>query len=180
MSRLKRAKRKLQYIDSVFDCLSRAENERELAEIRQELAEQGYLKLKKTNSRKQPAALEPIEFLSSDGFKILVGRNNKQNDKLTLKSAAKNDIWMHTKNIPGSHTIIVTGGKQVPAKTMEEAAALAAYHSRAKDSALVPVDYTLVRNVKKPQGAKPGMVIYENYKTIYIDPGIFGKEEGKQ
>lgn len=180
VEQIEKGEAELQYIDSVFDCLSRAENERELAEIRQELAEQGYLKLKKTNSRKQPAALEPIEFLSSDGFKILVGRNNKQNDKLTLKSAAKNDIWMHTKNIPGSHTIIVTGGKQVPAKTMEEAAALAAYHSRAKDSALVPVDYTLVRNVKKPQGAKPGMVIYENYKTIYIDPGIFGKEEGKQ
>lgn len=178
VEQIEKGEAELEYIDTVFDCLSRAESERELSEIRQELGEQGYLKLQRKASQKQPASMPPIEFISSDGFKILVGRNNKQNDKLTLKSAAKNDIWLHTKNIPGSHTVIVTDGQEVPPSTMEQAAALAAYHSRAKESSLVPVDYTLVRHVKKPQGAKPGMVIYENYKTIYIQPDISNVRKG--
>ena len=112
----------------------------------------------------------PIEFISSDGFKIFVGKNNKQNDMLTLKLAKSNDLWLHTKNIHGSHVIIQTERRDVPDSTLLEAATLAAYHSSAKMSANVPVDYTVVKNVKKPSGAKPGMVIYENFKTINVTP----------
>lgn len=163
------AGQELLYVDSVFDCLSRAQSESELNEIRQELREEGYLKAVR-DKRKPPAPLAPLEFVSSEGFRILVGRNNRQNDKLTLKQANNNDIWLHTKNIPGSHTIIVTGGRQPGDATLKEAAMLAAYHSRAKDSSQVPVDYTQVRYVSKPQGAKPGMVIYVHYQTLFVTP----------
>ena len=163
------AEQELLYVDSVFDCLSRAQSESELNEIRQELREEGYLKAVR-DKRKPPAPLAPLEFVSSEGFRILVGRNNRQNDKLTLKQANNNDIWLHTKNIPGSHTIIVTGGRQPGDATLKEAAMLAAYHSRAKDSSQVPVDYTQIRYVSKPQGAKPGMVIYVHYQTLFVTP----------
>lgn len=163
------AEQELLYVDSVFDCLSRAQSESELNEIRQELREEGYLKAVR-DKRKPPAPLAPLEFVSSEGFRILVGRNNRQNDKLTLKQANNNDIWLHTKNMPGSHTIIVTGGRQPGDATLKEAAMLAAYHSRAKDSSQVPVDYTQVRYVSKPQGAKPGMVIYVHYQTLFVTP----------
>ncbi len=163
------AEQELLYVDSVFDCLIRAQSESELNEIRQELREEGYLKAVR-DKRKPPAPLAPLEFVSSEGFRILVGRNNRQNDKLTLKQANNNDIWLHTKNIPGSHTIIVTGGRQPGDATLKEAAMLAAYHSRAKDSSQVPVDYTQVRYVSKPQGAKPGMVIYVHYQTLFVTP----------
>ena len=163
------AEQELLYVDSVFDCLSRAQSESELNEIRQELREEGYLKAVR-DKRKPPAPLAPLEFVSSEGFRILVGRNNRQNDKLTLKQANNNDIWLHTKNIPGSHTIIVTGGRQPGDATLKEAAMLAAYHSRAKDSSQVPVDYTQVRYVSKPQGAKLGMVIYVHYQTLFVTP----------
>ena len=149
--------------------MSRAKVERDLSEIRQELVEQGYIRAQK-GKQKPVAAAAPLEFTSSDGFRILVGRNNRQNDRLTLKQANNNDIWLHTKNIPSSHTIIVTGGRQPGDATLKEAAMLAAYHSRAKDSSQVPVDYTQVRYVSKPQGAKPGMVIYVHYQTLFVTP----------
>ncbi|MBR6634423.1 MAG: DUF814 domain-containing protein, partial [Clostridia bacterium] len=101
---------------------------------------------------------------------ILVGRNNEQNDRLSLKTAAKGDIWLHTQKFPGSHTVIVTEGQEVPEETLIEAAIIAAYHSRARQSSGVPVDYTQVRNLKKPQGAKPGKVIYHVYNTLYVTP----------
>ena len=164
-----KAEQELSYLDTVFEELSRAETERDLAEIRQELQEQGYIRMPR-GRQKPPAAAAPLEFASSDGFRILVGRNNRQNDRLTMKQADNRDIWLHTKNIPGSHTILVTGGKKASDSAILEAAKLAAYHSRGRDSSQVPVDYTEVRNVSKPQGAKPGMVIYVNYKTIYVTP----------
>ena len=102
----------------------------------------------------------------------MVGRNNTQNDKLTLKTAAKNDIWLHTKNIHGAHAIIVTNGLQPDEQTIKEAAQIAAYHSKARESSQVPVDYTLVKNVSKPSGAKPGMVIYVKNRTIYVTPEL--------
>ena len=111
-----------------------------------------------------------MTFVSDDGFTILVGRNNVQNDRLTLKTARGSDVWFHTKNIPGSHVIVVTGGETPPDRTLEQAAVLAAFHSKAAQSVQVPVDYTEVRNVKKPAGAKPGMVIYENNRTAYVTP----------
>lgn len=164
------AGKELEYLDSVLDALSRAETEQDLQEIRGELREQGYVRTLRSKKQKEPALSAPMRFTTSEGFTVLVGRNNRQNDRLTMKLAGNNDIWFHTKNIPGSHTVLLTEGKQPTPRAMEEAAILAASHSRAKSSAQVPVDYTQIRNVSKPQGAKPGMVIYVNYKTIFVDP----------
>lgn len=166
---IEKAAEELVYIDAVADELSRAESERELSQIRQELAEQGYIKEPK-GKRKPLAVLPPFEYTSSDGCKILVGRNNKQNDQLTLKQANNNDMWLHTKDIHGSHVIIQSDGGEIPERTIVEAASLAAYHSKARESSKVPVDYTRVRFVKKPSGAKPGMVIYVNNKTVFVEP----------
>lgn len=163
------ATQELEYIDTVFDELSRAETERDLSEIRQELMEEGYVRRARGKQRPQAAAA-PLRFVSSEGFRILVGRNNRQNDKLTLKTANNRDFWFHTKNIPGSHTILVTEGREPGEVSLREAAMLAAWHSRGRDSSQVPVDYTQVRNVSKPSGAKPGMVIYVNYNTVYVTP----------
>ena len=168
---IEKAKEELEYIDTVAESLSRATTEGELSEIRAELTEQGYIKASK-GKQKKTSALPPIKFKSSTGFTILVGRNNKQNDKLTLKTASKNDIWLHTKNIHGTHAIIVTEGKEPDEQTIIEAAQIAAYHSKAKNSSQVPVDYTFVKNVSKPSGAKPGMVIYVKNKTVYVTPKL--------
>lgn len=159
----------LKYIDSVFDSLTRANNENEVNELRLELAEQGYIRAVRLKG-KSPKSNPPAEYLSGDGYTILLGRNNKQNDKLTLKTASKTDIWLHTHNIPGSHAIIVTNGETPPDSTIQEAAIIAAVNSKAKDSSQVPVDYCLVKFVKKPVGAKPGMVIFTNNKTLYVTP----------
>ena len=120
--------------------------------------------------KKKEATLPPLEYKSKSGFTILVGRNNRQNDKLTLKQADKNDLWFHTKEIPGSHTIIVTNGQTPDDDAILYAASLAAYHSKARNAGKVPVDYTKIRYVSKPQGSKPGMVIYVNQKTLYVEP----------
>ena len=173
---IEKGKSELEYIESVLDEVSRAETERELAQIREELTEQGYLHRQK-GKQKPLSQLPPLEFESSDGFKILVGRNNRQNDKLTLKTASKNDMWLHTKDIHGSHTIIISDGREISDTAIIEAARLAAYHSKARNSSQVPVDYTLVRYVSKPSGAKPGMVIYINNKTVYVSPSPDGKTE---
>lgn len=157
------------YIDSVFDCASRTENEAELAEIRRELREQGYLRSGKSDEKIKKT--EPLRYVSTSGYEILVGKNNRQNDTLTLKTARAADIWLHTKDIAGSHVIIRTAEKGAPDKeTIMEAAELAAYHSKGRSSSQVPVDYTAVKFVKKPAGAKPGMVIFTNNKTVYVTP----------
>lgn len=166
---IEKGKEELVYIESIFDAVTRTTGESELLEIREELAEQGYLKNYK-NKNKMLKAMPPIKYISSDGFIILCGRNNKQNDKLTMKTAKNYDMWLHTQKIAGSHVIIVADGKEIPNKTIEEAAIIAAYNSNARESAQVPVDYTLVRNVKKPNGAKPGMVIFVDYQTAYVTP----------
>ena len=157
------------YIDSVFDSLSRASTESELAEIRAELAQEGYIKASRSK-QKQPKALPPIEYMTSGGFRVLSGRNNRQNDQLTLKSADKSDVWLHVKNITGSHVILELGGREPDIKDISEAAQIAAYNSSARNGSTVPVDYTQVRYVKKPSGAKPGGVIYTNQKTLYVTP----------
>ena len=167
---IKKASEELQYIESVQDILSRCETEAELSAIRSELREQGYLRPVKGAAKRKDKPLPPIEYQSSDGFRILVGRNNVQNDTLTLRTAKKTDIWLHTKNIHGTHVIILTDGKPVTETAIREAAQIAAAHSKAKDSSQVPVDYTAVKNVSKPSGAKPGKVIYVNYKTVYVTP----------
>lgn len=166
---ISKGEEELAYIESVFDALTRATTENDIAELRSELAEQGYIKRSGIKG-KPPKSLPPIEYISSDGYRILVGRNNKQNDKLTLKDASKTDIWCHTHNIPGSHVIIVTNGETPPDRTIEEGCLLSAFNSKGRNGALVPVDYTQVKFVKKPQGAKPGMVIFTNNKTAYVTP----------
>lgn len=158
-----------EYIDSVFDALSRATTERELSQIREELAQSGYVRRSSLRNKK-PERLAPKKYRSSDGFTIWVGRNNLQNDQLTLKDAHNYDIWFHTQKIPGSHTVVEVRGEQPPNRTLEEAAIIAAYHSKAQHSSLVPVDYTQIRNVKKPPGAKPGRVIYSDFKTAIVTP----------
>lgn len=168
---IEKAQQELLYIDTVFDSLSRAETERELAEIKQELIEGGYIKRIRSR-QKIKGTLPPLEFTSKSGLKILVGRNNVQNDKLTLKTARNYDLWFHTKDIPGSHTIIVSQGETPDDETILYAAQLAAYHSKAKESSKVPVDYTLIKYVSKAVGAKPGMVIYKNQKTLFVKPSF--------
>ena len=167
---IEKAAEELSYIESVQDMLSRCESEAELSAIRSELSEQGYLRTQKSNNKRKEKPLPPIEYTSSDGFRILVGRNNKQNDQLTLRTARKNDMWLHTKGIHGTHVIICADGREITDTAITEAARIAASHSKGKDSAQVPVDYTLVKNVSKPNGALPGKVIYVNYNTIYVKP----------
>lgn len=166
---IEKGEEELQYLDSVFDALTRAVSENDIIQLRVELREQGYIK-SASGKAKPPKALPPVEYKSSDGFTILVGRNNCQNDKLSLKFAEKTDMWLHTQTITGSHVIIVTEGKTPPDSTLEQAAVIAAVNSKGRDSSLVPVDYCLARYVKKPSGAKPGKVIFTNYKTLFVKP----------
>ncbi|MCR5707479.1 MAG: NFACT family protein [Ruminococcus sp.] len=166
---IEKGEEELAYLDSVFDALTRAESENDIIQLRLELVQQGYIR-SGGGKAKPPKALPPIEYRSSDGYTILVGRNNCQNDQLTLKFAEKSDIWLHTQTITGSHVIIVTDGETPPDKTIEEAAIIAAVNSKGRNSTLVPVDYCLARYVKKPSGAKPGKVIFTNYKTAFVKP----------
>lgn len=159
----------LKYLYSVLTNIQNVDNYKEIEEIKKELIETGYIKFKKSHKTAKSKPVNPIHYISSDGIHIYVGKNNIQNDYLTLKFANKNDTWLHTKNIPGSHVIIKAFGN-IPTKTLEEAANLAAYYSKSQNSSNVPVDYTEVKNVKKPNGAKPGMVIYSTNQTIYITP----------
>ncbi len=158
------------YLESVLDELSRANTESEIALIRKELSDGGYIKNTKGKKHKPPKELPPIEFRSDDGYRILVGRNNIQNDRLSLKTAGKFDMWLHTQKTPGSHVIICAEGNEVSDLSIEQAAIIAAYHSKARESSLVPVDYTRVKQLKKPNGAKAGMVIYHEYWTIIVKP----------
>ena len=168
----------IDYLESTLCSLENAETENDLNLIRSELSEEGYIKKIKSGKREQKRESKPMHFISSDGFDIYVGKNNTQNDFLTLKFANSQDIWFHTKQIHGSHTVIKLGiDKEVPKTTMLEAAKLAAYYSKARESAQVPVDYTQIKNVKKPAGAKPGMVIYDNYNTVYVTPGNMEQAE---
>lgn len=176
----------LAYLETVKDALSRAETERDIGEIRRELVASGYLKDKtpekknrrgsqrrdgkKARSAKQPPALPPIEYETTDGFRVLVGRNNLQNDKLSMKQAGKLDMWLHTKDFPGSHVIIEAQDGEVSDRAIEEAAIIAAVNSTARTGDKVPVDYTLVKNLKKPTGARPGKVIFHTNWTIYVTP----------
>ncbi len=166
---IEKGQAELEYLESVADAVNRSDSERELSQIREELTEQGYLRQPRGKQQKLQK-LPPKEYTTSDGFTVLVGRNNRQNDLLTLKTASKTDLWFHTKDIHGSHVILKTDGRQPGEKALLEAARLAAYHSKARESSNVPVDYTLVKYVSKPAGAKPGMVIYVNNKTLYVDP----------
>lgn len=159
------------YLDSVLDSISRAEGDRDLEEIRQELTETGYLRRRgKAKERMKRPGSKPMEFRSSAGLRISVGRNNLQNDKLTTKQAGKWDYWFHTQKIHGSHVILWSDGQKPDEQSLQEAACLAAWFSQGREGKKVPVDYTPVKFVKKPAGARPGMVVYTTYQTAYVDP----------
>ncbi|MBS4193926.1 Rqc2 family fibronectin-binding protein [Lederbergia citri] len=166
---IEKAEDEINYFDGLLQQLASAST-RDIEEIREELAEQGYLRLRhKKGQRKNPNAKPVIDrYEASDGTEILVGKNNKQNDYLTNKLAGRDEIWLHTKDIPGSHVVIRS--KEPKEETILEAAKLAAYFSKAKNSASVPVDFTKIRHVKKPSGSKPGFVIYDNQQTVYVTP----------
>ncbi|MCM1529371.1 MAG: NFACT family protein [Alistipes sp.] len=168
-AQIKKGEEELSYLDSVFDALTRADSENDIIQLRLELREQGYIR-SNGSKVKPPKALPPMEYKTDDGYTVLVGRNNCQNDQLTLKFAEKSDIWLHTQTLTGSHVIIVADGEMPPDRTIEQAAVIAAYNSRGRNSDLVPVDYCLAKFVKKPSGAKPGKVIFTNYKTAFVKP----------
>ena len=170
---LENAKIDLEYLESTLILTENSQTEADINAIRTELGDLGYIKTRKTKKKQAEATSKPHHFISSDGFDIYVGKNNTQNDKLTLKFANSSDMWFHTKNIHGSHVLIKLGtDKNIPEQTMLEAAGLAAYFSKARESSNVPVDYTIIKNVKKPNGAKPGMVIYDSYNTVYVNPKL--------
>ena len=174
VEQLEKNSHELEYLNSVFTNIINCENYIEIDDIKKELIETGYLKFKgSSKNRKKDKSSKPIHLISSDGIDIYIGKNNIQNDYLSLKFANKNHLWLHTKNIPGSHVILCSNNPSD--KSIEEAAILAAYYSKAKNSTKVPVDYTLVKNLKKPNGAKPGMVIYHTNYTIYTEPKDYNK-----
>jgi predicted ribosome quality control (RQC) complex YloA/Tae2 family protein len=166
---IERTNEEIAYFDTLLQQLETAAP-KDVEEIREELIEQGYLRARTTKQTKKQKQrkIELDRYVASDGTEILVGKNNKQNDYLTTKLAHKDEIWLHTKDIPGSHVVIRS--KNPSEQTIVEAANLAAYFSKARQSSSVPVDYTRIRYVKKPSGAKPGFVIYENQQTIYVTP----------
>lgn len=160
--------KQLEYLNSVLDEIERAETEDDLAEIKAELVQTGYVKKQRAAKERKHKKQGPRRFVSSDGFEILVGRSNAQNDELTTKTARRTDIWLHTKTVHGSHVIISCDGVAPPEKTIEEAAQLAVYYSQAREGGKTDVDFTMVRNVRKPSGAMPGKVIYTDYTTISV------------
>ena len=162
----------IEYLESVLTYLNNTGSIREIEALREELEETGFLRRRKQkgprkNKRFKP---DPRVYTTSDGFQVLVGRNNKENDALTLQMAAKTDYWLHTKDIPGSHVIVRTEGGEITETAIYEAASIAAFFSKARSSGNVPVDYVRVRYVKKPNGAKPGMVIFTHNRTVFVDP----------
>lgn len=164
----------INYLESVLTYLNNAEDVESIDALRSELVETGYMRKRKQAGgfREKKYKASPLKYTTSEGFTVLVGRNNKENDILTLKTASKNDLWLHTKDIPGSHVIVQMKGRELTETLVYEAAAIAAYHSKARDSENVPVDYVEVKYVKKPAGAKPGMVIFTNNRTVWINPKL--------
>lgn len=159
------------YFESVIDSLSRAETDGEITAIKAELASQGYIK-KGNDKKKEQKSLKPMHFKTRDGFDVYVGRNNIMNDKLTMKTAKNYDTWFHVQSAAGSHVICETSGNQISDGAIHDCAVIAAYFSKARESSNVAVDYTLVKNVRKPNGAKPGFVVYDPYKTEFTTPTI--------
>ena len=167
---LKQTKSELDYLENVFVSINNIDSLDAIEDIKEEMAKEGYYSQSNIRKQKAKAQSEPLEFVSSDGTTILVGKNNTQNDRLTLKISSPNDVWLHTKDIPGSHVIVKATFEDVSKETLYEAGMLAAYYSKSRTSSQVPVDYAPRKNVKKPNGAKPGMVIYDDYGTIYVTP----------
>ncbi|MEH7155593.1 Rqc2 family fibronectin-binding protein [Neobacillus drentensis] len=169
VEQIEKAQVEVTYFDNLLQQVQAA-SPKDIQEIREELVEGGYIRERQKKKLKKTQNIKPVldHFISSDGTEIIVGKNNKQNDYLTNKLAARDEIWLHTKDIPGSHVVIRS--KEPSDETIREAAVLASYFSKARNSSSVPVDFTKVRFVKKPSGAKPGFVIYDNQQTVYITP----------
>ncbi|QDR80689.1 Rqc2 family fibronectin-binding protein [Sporomusa termitida] len=166
---LKECQDEIVYLESIAIALAHAFASAEVNEVRQELIAAGYLKT--SEKRRPPAApSSPFTVKSSEGFNLIIGKNNRQNDLVTFKQAQPDDIWLHTKDIPGSHVIIRGENREITEQAIKEAARLAAYFSKSRQSANVPVDYTRRRHVRKPSGAKPGFVVYDHQNTIYVTP----------
>lgn len=177
LTQLEEGEKELAYLDSVREEIGRATTQRDIAEIREELTLGGYLKGKKEQKKKnsnKKAAIKPLIFEAPSGKMVLVGRNHLENDRLTLQTAGKTDLWFHVKHIPGSHVVLFLEGEEATDEDILFAASLAAYHSSGKEENKVAVDYTTIRNVKKPNGARPGMVIYERYRTVMAEPKLPG------
>lgn len=177
LEQLSNTKNELNHLESIKFALEIASSEEELVQIKSELINYGYIKFKKSKSKKNLNKSVPLHYISSDGFDIYVGKNNLQNEELTLKFARNNDWWFHAKDIPGSHVIVKSNGKELTDKTFEEAAKVAAFYSKAKDSDKVTVDYTLKKNIKKPNGSVPGYVIYHTNYSIVVEPNIKNLKE---
>jgi predicted ribosome quality control (RQC) complex YloA/Tae2 family protein len=169
VEQIEKAQVEVIYFDNLLQQVQAA-SPKDIQEIREELVEGGYIRERQKKKLKKAQNAKPVldHFISTDGTDIIVGKNNKQNDYLTNKLAARDEIWLHTKDIPGSHVVIRS--KEPSDETIQEAAILASYYSKARNSSSVPVDFTRVRFVKKPSGAKPGFVIYDNQQTVYVTP----------
>lgn len=166
---LERAQSEKAYMESVLEAILRAEDEDALAEIRREMVSGGYIRDESRDKRRKDPPAVPLEF-EIGGFSVLVGRNNRQNDAVTFRLSRARDLWLHVKNMPGSHVLIRAEHREVPDEVVLAAAQLAAYYSGGRQSGQVPVDYTRVKNVWKPSGAKPGMVLYDSQHTVYVTP----------
>lgn len=171
----------IKYLDSVMSYLKNASDVSEIEALRRELEETGYLRKRKIPGgfKEKKISSKPYRYILPGGCEVLVGRNNKENDILTFKTASSRDIWMHTKDIPGSHVIVKTSCEEISDEDLYAAASIAAYHSKGRESENVPVDYVRVKYVKKPAGAKPGMVIFTNNKTVWVDPKLPKAEEAQ-
>ncbi len=168
---IKIGEEELEYIYSVFDSLSKAETDADLSQIRDELYRSGYAsKMKGYVSPKKQSAPSVLEFMTTNGYKVLCGKNNIQNEYITFKCAEKHDYWFHAKNVPGSHVLMLTGGKEPPEQDFTDACEIAAYYSKANGGVNIPVDYLLAKGVKKAAGAKPGFVIYHSNWSAYVTP----------
>ena len=160
---------RLDYLNRVLSLINGAESEKDLSDIRRELLETGFIRAPRTKKPDRSKAQAPLRFLSGDGFEILVGRSNLQNDELTTRLGRRTDYWLHTQKIHGSHVLIRCESEQPPEQTLYEAAVLAAYYSQGRGSGKIPVDYTMLRHVRKPSGALPGKVLYTEYQTLQVE-----------
>ncbi|HIX76379.1 MAG TPA: DUF814 domain-containing protein, partial [Candidatus Fusicatenibacter merdavium] len=176
---LQETKSDLEHLESIRTSLDIALDEEDLVQVREELMEYGYIRRKGPSGKKKKIVSRPFHYRSGDGFDIYVGKNNFQNDELSFKFAVGNDWWFHAKGQPGSHVIVRTNGEELPDRTFEEAARLAAYYSKGRQAPKVEIDYTQKKNLKKPNGAKPGFVIYHTNYSMVAEPKIQGIEEIK-
>ncbi len=169
---MRETEQEITYLESVSSFLEAVSTLEEVESIREELVESGYLKKRKAVGIQRKKKAQPFQYMTGDGFRVLAGHNNRENDHLTFKMAGSKDYWFHTKDIPGSHVILFTDGRELTETAIFDAAAIAAYHSKGVNSENVPVDYTQVRYVKKPAGARPGMVIFTHNRTVYVTPRL--------